>query len=226
MVAVGIDGGTDQGGGSGQEPGASAAFRARALEVFGRRRESLQLAQEDASRLWLAWRGDSSYLIAALADRVERESSWRVVGYTDLPELCGRHDYVRAQSLEAELPEHVLARLMRFVLEQLDRAPGADVRVSDAGNEGAPEPPSSLSWRRTYGSLKEGKVLTVQWPSKGAPGLSLRTIALSKSWLEDAKYPGLDRVASPGPGSHAFTRFLEQAERKRQKRWLRRAARG
>ena len=205
----------------------AGAFRTRAMEVFGRHDRSLGLAQDDAFRLWLAWRGDPSYLVANLSDRTERESSWRVVRYTEIPGLSEEYDHVEARSIGQVFPEHVLARLTQFVLRELSRAPGAEVEV-----EGFPGDQSSRLSREAveaeaFGQLKAGRALTVRWPSNGAPGLSSRVLVLSKDSVMDSKYPALDGVVGPHRASdRGFTRFLERAERKRQKRWVRWATHG
>ncbi|MDG7016554.1 MAG: hypothetical protein JRM82_04170, partial [Nitrososphaerota archaeon] len=145
-------------------------FRTRAMEVFGRHGQSLQLAQDDAYRLWLAWRGDPSYLIANLSDRKDRESAWRVVKYTDIPELAEEHDHVEARSLGHDFPDHVLARLTQFVLRELNGLSGAEVEMR-GNEEQTPGTSRQAITEDAFGHLKAGKVITVRWPSKGAPGL-------------------------------------------------------
>ena len=166
--------------------------------------------------------GDPSYLIANFSDRAERESSWRVVRYTEIPELPEGHNHVEARSLGRDLPEHVLARLVQFVLKELDRVPGAEVKV-----EGSPEGQGENLLHRAIAEracshVKAGGVLTIRWPSKEAPGLFSRIIVLSKDSILDSKYPALDRATGPERESdRGFTKFLERAEKKRQKRWVR-----
>ncbi len=200
----------------------AASFQTRAREVFGRHDKAQRMAEEDAFRLWLAWRGDPSYLIAILSDRGERESSWRVVRYTEIPELQEGHNHVEARSLGRDLPEHVLARLVQFVLKELDRVPGAEIEV-EGSSEGKGEDFSHRTLTEgVYNHVREGRTLTIRWPSKAAPGLSSRIIVLSKDSIQDSKYPTLDRaMGSERESDRGFSKFLERADKKRQKRWVR-----
>jgi hypothetical protein len=225
VVATKVEDGTNQrriDPVSSKESELAASFQTRAREVFGRQDKAQRLAEEDAFRLWLAWRGDPSYLIANLSDRAERESSWRVVRYTEIPELSEGRNHVEARSMGIDFPEHVLARLTQYVLRELDRVPGAEVKV-----EGSPEGqdedlPHRAIAERAYGHVKAGRTLTIRWPSKEAPGLFSRIIVLSKDSILDSKYPALDRATSPERESdRGFTKFLERAEKKHQKRWVR-----
>ena len=200
----------------------AAAFRSRASEVFGRHDRSLQLAQDDASRLWLAWRGDPTYLIANLSDRMETEGAWRVVKYTEIPEITETHDHVEARSLGHDFPDHVLAHLTQFVLQELSRLPGAKVEVGETQEEAKSDFSHRAIAEEAYNLLKAGKALTIRWSSRGAPGLFSRILVLSKDSVQYSKYPALDRVtASRRESDRGFTKFLERAEKKHQKRWVR-----
>jgi len=202
-------------------------FQRRAREVFGRNEKAQRLAEEDAFRLWLAWRGDPSYLIANLNNRAGRESSWRVIRYTEIPELAMERDHLEARSLGRSFPEHILAHFTRFVIQELDRMPGAESEVGEDQDEGIMKLSRQAVQEEAFGRLRAGEVLTVRWPSKGAPGLFSRIAVLSKNSIQDSKYPALDRKADVGRGSErGFTKFLERAEKKNQQRWVRWATRG
>jgi len=205
----------------------AADFRTRAREAFGRNERSLRFAQDDAVRLWLAWRGDMSYLIVKLSDRSDRESAWRLAKYTEIPELTTEHDYLEARSLGYSFPEHVLAHFTRFVLQELDRIPGAESEVREQLDEKVTKLSRQAVQEEAFVRLSAGEVLTVRWPSKGAPGLLSRIAVLSKNSIQNSKYPGLDRGVNAGRGSdRGFTKFLERAEKKNQQRWVRWATRG
>lgn len=180
------------------------------------------MAEDDAFRLWLAWRGDPSYIIACLSDRGEREGSWRVVKYTEIQELWERHNHVEARSLGQDFPEHVLARLFQFVSREAGRVPGAETILETAKNAPGPSHAAQPIPGDAYGHLKAGGTLTVRWPSREAPGLFARIMVLSKDSIQDSKYPGLERaLGARRERDRGFTRFLERADRKRQKRWVR-----
>lgn len=200
----------------------AAAFSARAQEVFGKHRNAQQDAEDDAFRLWLAWRGDPAYLIANLGGRGEREGLWRVVKYTEIPGLSETHNQVEARGLGQDFPEHVLARLFQFVSREASRTPGAEASLDGTETSPSPNHPGRVLQDDAYGRVKAGEVLTVRWPSKGAQGLFARIIVLSKGSIEDSKYPGLESASGArGRGDSRFTKFLERADRKRQKRWVR-----
>jgi hypothetical protein len=199
----------------------AAAFQTRAREVFGRNEKAQLLAEDDAFRLWLAWRGDPSYLIANLSDRKDRESAWRIVKYADIPGLAEEHDHVEARSLGEDFPDHVLARLTQFVLRELNGLSGAEVEMR-GNEEQTPRTFRQPITEDAFGYLKAGKVITIRWPSKGAPGLFSRILVLSKDSIQDSKYPALDSVTGPHrEGDRGLAKFLERAEKKHQKRWVR-----
>lgn len=195
----------------------ASAFRKRASEVFPGRKNQLGMAEDDAVRLWLAWRGDPSFLIANLRKRTEREGSWRVVKYTEIPGLCERYAYLEARCLQQAFPDNVLARLAQFVISEVGHTPGAVVDVK--GSEKAVEH-GTVEW--SFSNVKEGLVVDVRWPSKVAPGLCSRIIVLSSDSILCSRFPALDRTtASNRTLDGGFARFLEKAERKEQKRWAR-----
>ncbi len=205
----------------------TSAFRTRAAEVFGGGERSFQLAQGDAMRLWLAWRGDPAYLIAKLGDRSERESTWRVVRFTEVPELAAEHDHVEARGLGGVLPDHVLAHFARFAFQESSRVPGAEAEVAGTTEHGAARIPGLEIQRVAYGYLKAGMSLTIRWPSRGAPGLCSRVMSLSQDSIQDSKYPGLERGTDwRTEGDQGLTRFLARVEKKNQRRWVRRITRG
>jgi hypothetical protein len=205
----------------------AADFRTRAMEAFGRHEKSLQLAQDEALRLWLAWRGDPSYLIVKLSDRSDRDSAWRVVKFTEIPRLTTERDYVEARSLGLSFPENVLAHFTRFVLQELDRTPGAEAEAVDNPDGRITKLSRQAVLGGAFGRLTAGDVLTVRWPSNVAPGLPSRIVVLSKGAFQDSKYPAFDRGADARRGTdRGFTKFLERAEKKHQQRWVRWVTRG
>ena len=230
MVAAKFEDETSQrrsGPASSKDSVLAAFFQTRAREVFGRNEKAQCLAEEDAFRLWLAWRGDPSYLIAHLSDRTGRESSWRVIRYTEIPELAMERDHLEARSLGHSFPEHVLAHFTRFVIQELDRMPGAESEVGEDQDERIIKLSRQAVQEEAFGRLRAGGVLTVRWPSKGAPGLFSRIAVLSRNSIQDSKYPALDRKADTRCGSdRGFTKFLERADKKHQQRWVRWATRG
>lgn len=198
------------------------ALRARASEVFGRHNRPLQLAKIDAFRLWLAWRGDSSYLIANLSGLPSREGSWQVVKYTEIPRLSEAHNYLEARCLGKEFPEHVQAHFIRFVLQEISRMPPAKVELEGSLEESGQDLPYRAVAEEAFSLVKGGRVLTARWPSKGAPGLFSRVIVLSNGSIQDSKYPALDRTPGPRRASNrGLTKFLERTEKKHQERWVR-----
>lgn len=205
----------------------AAAFSQRAKEVFGRHRDARQAAEDDALRLWLAWRGDPTYLIANLGGTSGRESSWRVVKYTEIPGLLETHNQIEVRGLGQGFPEHVLASLFQFVSREAGRTPGAEFSLDEIETSKGPDRLRRVLPDDAYGRVKTGGILSVRWPSKGAPGLLARIIVLSNASLEDSRYPGLVSTSGArGRGDRGFTRFLERADRKRQKRWVRRVTHG
>ena len=205
----------------------AADFQIRAREAFGRHERSLRLAQDEAVRLWLAWRGDPSYLIVKLSDRSDRESAWRVAKYNEIPELTTEHDYLEARSLGYSFPEHVLAHFTRFVLQELNRISGAESEAREGRDEKITKLSRQAVQEEAFGRLRAGEVLTVRWPSKGTPRLLSRIVVLSKNSIQDSKYPGLDRGVDSVRGSdRGFTKFLLREEKKNQQRWVRWATRG
>jgi hypothetical protein len=199
----------------------STAFGVRAREVFGSHGKSQRLAEAEAIRLWLAWRGDQSYLVVHLGSRAVREGSWRVVRYTEIPGLSEEHNFIEARGFGRDLPEYVLARFIQFFVREVNRVPGA--RVTAEGIEESPGPVhvGHEIADEAYGYLKAGKVLTARWPGNGAPGLYARILVLSKDAVQDSRYPALAEVmGSHRESDRGFTKFLERAEAKRQKSWV------
>lgn len=195
------------------------AFGRRTSEVFGGMKRSRKTALEEALGLWLAWRGDSSYLITAVGKRPERESAWRVVGYTKVPELAKEYDQVEARSLAGAFPDQVLAFFARHIIAEVERRPGAEVfseMVNDLGIQRA-----RASAGQTFALVKDGRSVSVSWASKGAPGLASRTIALTGDRFQSSAYPLLDAASGKtrgnGPG---FLKLLAKSARKKKVRWV------
>lgn len=200
-----------------EDPELERAFRNRAAEILGSKRRHMATDISEALKLWLAWRGDPSYLIAAVGKRRERETAWHVVRYRQIPELAAKHDEVEARSLGEVFPDHVLAFLVKFVCAELDRHPDAEV-LSENPNSSTEDRSERISADRIFSHAKRGATVVVRWPSSSAYGLSRKTIMLAKDRIRYSEYPALDRIESRNP--IGLTRFLEMSEKKNRTRWV------
>lgn len=194
------------------------AFRSRVNQIFGSKRRSVEMAIGEAFELWLAWRGDPAYLVAAVGKKPERELAWRIVRYTQIPELAARYDEIDASSLNGPFPDHILAFLVRFVSAELDRSRGAQALSEGPKALSSEIHPERISADLVFGRLKRGEMVIARWPSLKAPTLSRKTITLAVDRIECSEYPGLDSPDNRKPVG--LTRFLEKSEKKNRARWV------
>ena len=194
------------------------AFRTRANQIFGSKQRSVEAAIDEALELWLAWRGDSTYLIAAVGKRPDREMAWRVVRYTQVPELAAKYDETSARGLGGPFPDHILAFLVRFVSTELGRSRGAELLSESQGDSSSEIQSERIRSDEVFGRLKRGAIITARWPSLKAPSLSRKLIVFSTDSIRCSEYPALDDVESRKPPG--LTRFLEKSEKKNRTRWV------
>ena len=189
-----------------------------ATKIFGRESKSQETALEEALGLWLAWRGDSTYFVAVVGKRPEREASWRVVKYTQIPNLATKYDQVEARSLEGHFPDRVIAFFARYIMAEVERNPGSEVfSESPEGLEGTRQ---RISADQSFVRMKEGMSVSVRWPSKSAPGLASRTITLAKDSVQCLAYPLLDGARKRRGTGAGFLKLLEKSERRKKQRWI------
>ncbi|MDE1852770.1 MAG: hypothetical protein KGI38_03360 [Thaumarchaeota archaeon] len=194
------------------------AFRTRANQIFGSKQRSVDTAIDEALELWLAWRGDPAYLIAALGKRPEREMTWRVIKYTQVPELTAKYDETSTRSLGGPFPDHILAFLVRFVTTELDCSRGGELLSEGQGDTSSEIQSERIRSDEVFGRLKRGATITAKWPSLKAPSLSRKLIILSTDRIKCSKYPALDNAGSRK--AVGFMRFLEKSEKKNRTRWV------
>ncbi len=153
-------------------------FELEAKRIFSQFGDPAQRAAEDAMMMWLAWRGDESYLQALLSDQLGSESSWRFCRYSDVEGLITRFKHVEVRPIVPPFADHVLARLAVLVQKRVAEDRGAEVyRVTP---DGIPEVGGERNAiDEVYRHAKEGFDVVADWPKEPHGILKRRTMSLS-----------------------------------------------
>ncbi len=198
-------------------------FETQATRIYAHFKLPTEIALDEAKKLWLAWRGDSDYLISCLSNKTDKESAWRVIHYTELPDLCNKYDHVEAQSLNKSFSDHVIAFLSRFLTDESGKLPGVET-ISQASMSLEYDQPeiSVIDPHELFGHINNGREICVRWRSANVPNLFAKVFSLSCSSFKYSNYPKLDAPIKNTRTSNFMLFFKrdEASSRRRRRRSL------
>jgi hypothetical protein len=209
-------------------------FVKKANKVFSRNSASkrVQLAEAEASMLWMAWRGSDDYLFRHSGQVDGLQFSWQICFFKDI-----KHVLEESQSREEfrpiteEFSEPILASIVRQVhgycvqRTQQSSGQGQKATTSSEAEVFVEKLVASLPERKrveilsSMSLIQDGWTLVIRWPLKEASLLFPRAIELSRSRLVLQNYPKLI-VAKAQPAENpsltaarGYLRFAKQKDK-------------
>ncbi len=199
-------------------------FEEYARRVYNQFKSPMQSATDEAKMLWLAWRGNEDYLICCLGKETGKESVWRVIHYSMIPDLCEKYNHIEVRSLNESFADYILAFISRFLTAESDKLGGAETVIQMAPSlEHGRGQTVAIDQRELFAHISKGEEVSVRWHSQKAPTLFSKVISLSPSTFRCLKYPKLDAPMKTLRISNNFMRFFkrdESSSRRRRRRSL------